>query len=124
MPKNKKFRSKGEITMKKTRKFVSILLALVLTVSSFSILSAVTASAVTDTKVYFEVPDWWGEVKWNTKKHQPAVYCHLYYVYGEKSDMNSYQFATASERCEWEHDNVYSYDMRKLDANFAGKAKS
>ena len=43
--------------MKKTKKFVSILLALVLTVSSFSILSAVTASAATDTKVYVEIPD-------------------------------------------------------------------
>ena len=108
--------------MKKTKKFVSILLALVLTVSSFSILSAVTASAVTDTKVYVEIPDFWGEVKWNAKKSLPVVYCHVYYIYGEKSDMNSYTFATASERCEWEHDNVYSYDMRKLDANFAGKA--
>ncbi|MBQ3969625.1 MAG: hypothetical protein II685_03960, partial [Clostridia bacterium] len=42
--------------MKKTKKFVSILLALVLTVSSFSILSAATASAADDTNVCSDEP--------------------------------------------------------------------
>ena len=113
MPKNKKFRSKGEKTMKKTKKFVSILLALVLTVSSFSILSAVTASAVTDTKIYVEIPDFWGEVKWNSKHTQAAVYCHLYRIYGG-SELKETTFATKTERCVWEHDNVYSFDTTTL----------
>ncbi|MEE0674634.1 MAG: dockerin type I domain-containing protein, partial [Ruminococcus sp.] len=99
--------------MKKTKKFVSILLALVLTVSSFSILSAVTASAVTDTKVYVEIPDFWGEVKWNSKHTQAAVYCHLYRIYGG-SPLKETTSATKAERCEWEHDNVYSFDTTAL----------
>ncbi len=99
--------------MKKTKKFVSILLALVLTVSSFSILSAVTASAATDTKVYVEIPDFWGEVKWNSKHTQPAVYCHLYRIYGG-SPLKETTFATSKERCTWEHDNVYSFDTTAL----------
>ena len=99
--------------MKKTKKFVSILLALVLTVSSFSILSAVTASAVTDTKIYIEIPDFWGEVKWNSKHTQAAVYCHLYRIYGG-SPLKETTFATKHERCTWEHDNVYSFDTTAL----------
>ena len=99
--------------MKKTKKFVSILLALVLTVSSFSILSAVTASAVTDTKIYVEIPDFWGEVKWNSKHTQAAVYCHLYRIYGG-SELKETTFATKTERCVWEHDNVYSFDTTTL----------
>ena len=99
--------------MKKTKKFVSILLALVLTVSSFSILSAVTASAATDTKVYVEIPDFWGEVKWNSKHTQAAVYCHLYRIYGG-SLLKETTFATSKERCTWEHDNVYSFDTTAL----------
>ena len=99
--------------MKKTKKFVSILLALVLTVSSFSILSAVTPSAAADTKVYVEIPDFWGEVKWNSKHTQAAVYCHLYRIYGG-SPLKETTFATSKERCTWEHDNVYSFDTTAL----------
>ena len=120
--------------MKKSTKFVGVLLALLLTISSISILSSITVSAKnTDTKIYFEVPtEFWGAVKWNTKKTLPAVYCHLYYIYGAKTEEEKaevkelftaagaarFTFGTANERCEWEHDNVYSYDTRKLDMNF------
>ena len=99
--------------MRKSSKFVSALLAALMAVSSFSILSAVTVSAANDTKVYFDVPDWWGPVKWNSKHTQAAVYCHLYSIYGG-SELKETTFATKTERCTWEHDNVYSFDTTAL----------
>ncbi len=99
--------------MRKSSKFVSALLAALMAVSSFSILSAVTVSAANDTKVYFDVPDWWGPVKWNSKHTMASVYCHLYKIYGG-SDLKETTFATKTERCTWEHDNVYSFDTTAL----------
>ena len=99
--------------MRKSSKFVSALLAALMAVSSFSILSAVTVSAANDTKVYFDVPDWWGPVKWNSKHTMASVYCHLYKIYGG-SDLKETTFATKTERCTWEHDNVYSFDTTTL----------
>ncbi|MEE1173638.1 MAG: hypothetical protein U0K87_14935, partial [Ruminococcus sp.] len=101
--------------MKRTTKFVSVLLALILTLSSFSALTvaAEETETETDTKIYFEIPDSWGEVRWNSTNTQAAVYCHLYNVYGG-SPLESYTFATKKERCEWEHDNIFSYDTTKV----------
>ncbi len=101
--------------MKKTTKCLSAFLALILALSS---LSALTTAAEendtkTDTKIFFEVPDSWGEVKWNSTHTQAAVYCHIYNVYGG-SPLKSYIFGTKSERCTWEHDNVFSFDTTRL----------
>ena len=62
-----------------------------------------------DTKIYFSIPAEWGEVKWNSKHTKAAVYCHMYRVYNG-TELKSFTFATASERCEFEHDNVFSFD--------------
>ncbi len=101
--------------MKKTTKCLSTLLALVLALSSLSGLTTAAAETETetDTKIYFEVPDWLGELKWNSDHTQAAVYCHIYNVYGG-SPLKSYIFGTKSERCTWEHDNVFSFDTTRL----------
>ena len=101
--------------MKKTTKFVSTLLALILALSSLSGLTTAAAETETetDTKIFFEVPDSWGEVKWNSTHTQAAVYCHMYNIYGG-SPLQETTFATKSERCEWEHDNVFSFDTTRL----------
>ena len=60
-------------------------------------------------KIYFEVPSSWGEVKWNTKHTQAAVYCHTASIYND-AEYPSYVFASKNERCEWVRDNIYCYD--------------
>ncbi|MEE0857380.1 MAG: hypothetical protein U0L58_08820 [Ruminococcus sp.] len=101
--------------MKKTTKCLSAFLALILTLSSFSALTTAAEEndTETDTKIYFEAPDWLGELMWNRDHTQAAVYCHIYNVYGG-SPLKSYIFGTKSERCEWEHDNVFSFDTTRL----------
>ena len=72
---------------KKTTKFLSLLLAVMLTVSCFSILSAVPASAADEEQmVYFQYPDesvWTHEgLKINSRTGVANVYCYAYAIYG------------------------------------------
>ena len=65
--------------MKKTTKCLSAFLALILALSSLSGLTTAAAETETetDTKIYFETPDWLGELIWNRDHTQAAVYIYI-----------------------------------------------
>ena len=103
---------------KKTTKFLSLLLAVMLTVSCFSILSAVPASAAEEQKIYFDFPTdgTWGDpstVKVSSKG-LANVYCYAYPVYGNTSDFTVPSFEGRVTQCTSEGDNVYSFDLSKF----------
>ena len=102
---------------KKTTKFLSLLLAVMLTVSCFSILSAVPVSAAEEQKIYFDYPTdgSWGDpsaVKVSSKGIA-NVYCYAYPVYGNTSDFTTPTFGGRVTQCTSEGDNVYSFDLSK-----------
>ena len=103
---------------KKTTKFLSLLLAVMLTVSCFSILSAVPASAAEEQKIYFDFPTdgTWGDpstVKVSSKG-LANVYCYAYPVYGNTSDFTVPSFEGRVTQCTSEGNNVYSFDLSKF----------
>jgi hypothetical protein len=93
---------KGGKMMKKSSKFVSLLLAVLMAVSCFSGLSLVTASAADETKFYFQVPS-----DWNAKN----VYCHIYNVYGDDTFPET-TWQTKKEKCDYDATTgIASYDV-------------
>ncbi len=106
--------------MKKSSKFLSLLLAVLMAVSCFTGLATVTASAAEETKVYFEVPTL---EEWGTTK---TVYCHIYTVYGHMGEpLKSYSWGSKGEKCSKDATTgLYYFDTSKLgtieeDADYA-----
>ena len=105
--------------MRKSTKLLSLLLAVMLAVSCFSILSAVPVSAAEgEQKVYFDFPTdgTWGDpagVKIN-KNGTANVYCYAYPIYGNESEFTVPSFGGRTTQCMSEGDNVYSFDLSKL----------
>ena len=95
--------------MKKSSKLISLLLALVLAVSCFAGVSAVTASAADEeNRIYFEVPtlESWGTAK--------SCFAHIYNVYGD-GDLVSFAWNTKPQRCTYDEEKgLYYYDLNKL----------
>ncbi|MBQ2616879.1 MAG: hypothetical protein IJF90_08475, partial [Synergistaceae bacterium] len=103
---------------KKTTKFLSLLLAVMLTVSCFSILSAVPASAAEEQKIYFDFPTdgTWGDpagVKVSSKGIA-NIYCYAYPIYGNTSEFTVPSFEGRVTQCTSEGNNVYSFDLSKF----------
>ena len=102
--------------MRKSTKLLSLLLAVLLTVSCFSILSAVPVSAAEgEQKVYFDFPTdgTWGDpsgVKIQ-KSGKANVYCYAYPVYGNVSEFTVPSFGGRITQCTSEGNNVYSFDL-------------
>ncbi len=102
---------------KKTTKFLSLLLAVMLTVSCFSILSAVPASAAEEQKIYFQFPTdgTWGDpsgVTINAKTKKTNIYCYAAAVYGNETPITA-GWQTPKSVCLSEGDNLYSFDLSK-----------
>ncbi len=102
---------------KKTTKFLSLLLAVMLTVSCFSILSAVPASAAEEQKIYFQFPTdgTWGDpagVTINAKTKKANIYCYAAAVYGNETPITA-GWQTPKSVCISEGDNLYSFDLSK-----------
>ena len=93
--------------MKKSSKLVSLILALMLVVSSFTCLASVSASAAepSTTLIYFKVPSYWGTVK--------SVFCNLFNVYGGSS-IQTPAWQVKSTKCAKVSDGLYAYDTSKL----------
>ena len=92
--------------MKKSSKVLSLVLALMMTVSCFTGLSLVSASAAEDTtKIYFQVPDL---EEWGTAR---SVFCHIYLVYGDGEFTKSASWGSKAESCVKVEDGLYSYDI-------------
>ncbi|MEE0964768.1 MAG: hypothetical protein U0L73_11240, partial [Ruminococcus bromii] len=95
--------------MKKSSKLVSLILALMLVVSSFTCLASVSASAAepSTTLIYFKAPSYWGTVK--------TVFCNLFNVYGGSS-IKTPAWQTKSTRCTKVAGttDLFAYDTSKL----------
>ena len=99
--------------MRKSSKFVSLLLAVLMAVSCFSGLTVFTASAETeDTKIYFDlstVPEEWATTK--------GVYCHLYNVYGDET-LFTPSWQTKDSVCKVDSaTGLYCFDTAKLKSS-------
>lgn len=104
--------------MRKSTKLLSLLLAVMLTVSCFSILSAVPVSAAEAQMVYFQFPTdgTWGDpagVSVNAKTRKTNIYCYAAAVYGNETPINA-GWQTAKTVCLSEGDNIYSFDLSKF----------
>ena len=88
-------------------KFTSILLALTLMLSCFSI-TAIAVEAEEETKIYFETPT----VKsWGTTKN---AYCHMYNVYGG-TPLKETAWQSSIEKCTFDEETgLYCFDTSKL----------
>ena len=95
--------------MKKSSKFVSLVLAVLMAASCFTGFTIFSASAAdTDTNVYFELPTL---EEWGTAR---AVYCHIYNVYGG-SPLTVTSWQTKSELCKQDAETgLYYFDTSKL----------
>ncbi|MEE0957986.1 MAG: dockerin type I domain-containing protein [Ruminococcus sp.] len=110
--------------MKKTTKFISLLLAVLMVCSCFAGLTVMTAGAADETpeqKIYFKYPTngAWGDpagVKVNSRNKSASVYCHVYAIYGNENDLNVYAFMANATACKSEGNNVYSFDLAKYSA--------
>ncbi len=96
--------------MKKSSKFISLLLALMLAVSSFTCLASVTASATdepTTTLIYFRAPSYWGTVK--------SVFCNFFGIYGG-TELEKPAWQVKSTKCAKVAGttDLYAYDTAKL----------
>lgn len=114
--------------MKTSKKFLCLLLSLILAFSSFGVLAFVTAAAADgDQIVYFEYPTdgTWGDASKVTVKSGLAnVYCYVYPIYGNTSTFTVPTFEGRSTRCTAEGDNIYSFNITKYgtiddDADYA-----
>ena len=101
------------------RKILSALLASLLLMTTIFSTSAFaveeTQAENTETKIYFEAPDTWGDVH--------KVYCHLYTIYGGK-EIKSYAWSSNSSKCELvdAEKGIYSFDTAKLCLDDSGVA--
>ena len=106
--------------MKKTTKFISLLLAVLMVCSCFAGLTVMTAGAAEtpSQKIYFKYPETgaWGDpstVKVNNRNKTAAVYCYVYSIYGNENPLKVFAFGANGTACTAEGNNVYSFDMAK-----------
>lgn len=94
--------------MKKSKKILSVVLAVLMAMSCITGLTIFNASAAEEEQIiYFEVPtlESWGTTK--------VVFCHLYAVYGD-SEMVTPAWGTRAERCTLdEATGKYYFDVSK-----------
>ncbi len=92
----------------KFKKFLAILMSVAMLMTTLlSTTAFATEETEPETKIYFEAPDAWGEVK--------NIYCHLYTIYGGK-EIKSYAWGAKGTKCELvdAEKKLYSYDTSKL----------
>ncbi|MEE0873760.1 MAG: hypothetical protein UIH27_09925, partial [Ruminococcus sp.] len=111
--------------MKKTTKFISLLLAVLMVLSCFAGLTfaSVTAAEEGQQIIYFEFPTdgSWGDPKQvNVNKSGLAmVYCYVYSVYGNEEPLTKYAFgakktmATPVNGMPADGNTLYSFDLSK-----------
>lgn len=111
--------------MKLRTKFISLVLAVVLVLSCFTCLAFVTTSAATQT-VYFEFPSdgTWGDPTAIsvTKTGLASVYCNVYAIYGNTTELASRAWQTSKTRCTSLGNNLYSVDVAAMWGNIDDNA--
>ena len=107
--------------MKKTTKFISLLLSVLMVCTCFAGLTFTTASAAAPEQlIYFSYPTdgSWGDasaVKVNTRNKTCNIYCYVYTLYGNENPLNVYAFGANATACKKVDgvDNLYSFDLSK-----------
>ena len=107
--------------MKKSTKFVSLLLAVMLTVSTFAGIAVfpVSAGEGGEQRVYFRFPDesvWTHEgLKNNARSGKANVYCYAYAIYGN-SKPYSLGWKTRTTQCNFVVDDptLYYFDLNSI----------
>ncbi len=108
--------------MKKSTKFVSLLLAVMLTVSTFAGIAVfpVSAGEGGEQRVYFRFPDesvWTHEgLKNNVRSGKANVYCYAYAIYGN-SKPYALGWKTRTTQCNFVADDptLYYFDLNGLE---------
>ncbi len=102
--------------MKKSTKFISLLLAVMLAVSCFAGVAAFPVSAADDEQmVYFDFPTdgTWGDptgVKVNARSGLANIYCYAYAIYGNEKPY-ALGWQTRTTQCLSVGNNVYSFNL-------------
>ena len=107
--------------MKKTTKFISLLLSVLMVCTCFAGLTFTTASAAAPEQlIYFSYPTdgSWGDasaVKVNARNKTCNIYCYVYTLYGNENPLNVYAFGANATACKKVDgvDNLYSFDLSK-----------
>ena len=108
--------------MKKSTKFISLLLAVLMTVSCFTAFAVISSSAADGEgqKVYFQYPKSpkWGDpngVKVNKKSGLANVYCYCYSIYGNTTPYKAASWQARSTQCKYEGEvdgyKIFSFDV-------------
>ena len=107
--------------MKKTTKFISLLLSVLMVCTCFAGLTFTTASAAAPEQlIYFSYPTdgSWGDasaVKVSARNKTCNIYCYVYTLYGNENPLNVYAFGANATACKKVDgvDNLYSFDLSK-----------